>query len=652
MIRPRHAIKLAMAKTHSKRASLIISSIVASLLFGILIAGIIVYSGAEKSILTFFQKANNNHYLVETNPVISDSILTYHLPLSIEEINRLKALQKSYYNDLRAKYKQLGVTYDSSVEVSILKPSAFLPTTLPEEQRVEINYESPIVGLDRAIKAQEYVKSATNKLSDLKVLGERYSASGYYAQTPLGINGLPTLRLIEAGREDFADSEFKTGDFTLQGYFLNAIHNGSYEFGDQKLMERYLIKQRAVLKGIPVVVSAQEAVALFGETNNLSDEPSDASQKEGWLRDVQLKMNSFTYQSCYRNQTEISMLDKIQRDYADIQNNKDNVNFTKPSLLYALPSSPCGDITVAADNRSVSEKKLDQDKLDVQKKLGDYVAPTHRLITFEIVGIVNAQPYAQNTDNVKSYLQNLLSAQNTFSSAVIPQQMYDTIPDNLKIGDITSSQPKSDYGSILRDAGLTAHILAFNSVADAEDFMKQETCPSEELGCEKKFTSNTYGSNYTLLDKLGVLFQKIMLYLAPAIFLLALMIIWLTMSRMMSDNRKETAVYRAMGALKSDIAAIYVTYTLLVAVWITFLAMLLGASLAYILDSFYGQWITNVASSSFGVVDSGMRVALFDLTSPLLLWIIVAIPVICMVAIVQPLVRNTRRSPINDIRSE
>jgi hypothetical protein len=53
------------------------------------------------------------------------------------------------------------------------------------------------------------------------------------------------------------------------------------------------------LNGIPVVVSAQEAVSLFGKKLNLEAEPADANQKSTWLKNIQEKLNGHTYQACF-----------------------------------------------------------------------------------------------------------------------------------------------------------------------------------------------------------------------------------------------------------------------------------------------------------------------------------------------------------------
>ena len=80
MIRFRHAVLLSNTKLKSKRLLLTVSIIISSILFAALIAGIIIFTGAQKSALSFVQKANEGVYRVEVNPVLPNDIYSYDRP--------------------------------------------------------------------------------------------------------------------------------------------------------------------------------------------------------------------------------------------------------------------------------------------------------------------------------------------------------------------------------------------------------------------------------------------------------------------------------------------------------------------------------------------------------------------------------------------
>lgn len=650
MIRPRYALMLARTKLRSKRTLLAASVIVSSLLFATLIAGIIVFTGAEKSAVTFVQKANNNQYLVQVNPVIPTDEIQFSQDLSLKDIQDIKAFEKTYYDTLRAKYKALNIPYNSTAEVPALTPAAWKSKSLPEELRVQISFDSPVIQELIKIKEENYAKTAKNKLSDLKAIGAKYDATGYYVSRNSGLPDIPAQHVILNNKENFEDSELKGGNLSITGYFVNAVHNGMYSFEDKQLLGRYLLDaSKSQLKGIPVIISAQEAVSLFGKQYNLKTEPENEQRKAAWLGDVQKKMNGYTYQSCYRNSTETSMLNKIQQDYSEIVTNKNNKDYKKPSLIYDYPTEPCGDIKIAEDTRTITERKAEQTSIDNQKRLGTYLAPFHKLLTFQIVGIMNAQPYTEITD-IKSYIKSLVTTENRTSSAIIPRQLYDTLPTELKFNDIPLASNIST--EIFTSEEFTTHILAFTTIDQAQAFMNQETCPGSKLDCKKLFTADPYGSNYLILNEIGKLFKQIMIYALPAVLLLAAIIIWFTMARVMAENRKETAVYRAMGAKRSDIVAIYLIYSVIIAIRIAFFAALLGVFAAFIINSLYSETLTSVAIVSFGNSVSNLSFSLFNLSSPFLLLIIIIIVAVVLVAVIQPLIRNVVRSPINDMRDE
>jgi hypothetical protein len=654
MIRPSYALKLAHTKLRSKRGVLITSIIVSSILFAALIATVIVFTGTEKSALDFIKKAGNDRYLVMASPNIPYDQVDFTNPPSLDQIRAIKAYEKIYYENLQSKYKSLGLGYNTHNEVPALTPASWMSDTLPQEQRVSINWSSPVIEEMRSIKFDEYAKTAINKLSDLKVIAGKYKANGYYVvDKQSSLPPLPGLRLIQNGKENFGDSEIKTGDSTMYGYYVNAIHNGTYGFTDQKLLSRYLLTTDSKdLKGIPVVVSAQEAASLFGQNDVIGKEPDAANKKLEWLKAIQTKLNGQTYQVCYRNSAEQALLVKIQNDYAEMKSNENNPDYIKPGLIYDYPTKVCGDIVVKEDTRTSLEKQADTKAYNIQKKLGTYITPSHRLVTFEVVGIKYAQPYTDYSKGIDEYVKNLLVSQDDSSSLDIPVQMYDSLPAELKIDDIQQANDTRTLRYASNDDEFASHVLEFATVDEARAFINNETCPSSATSCDKKFFASPYGSNYLILDEIGKLFSRIANIAFPAALGLAAIIIWFTISRIMAENRKETAVYRAMGAKRRDVTGIYVVYVLLVALRISAVSLAIGISAAFIVDYFYGKTLTDTAVTAFGIVDNAPVLSLFDLKSPMLLFIVISIFVISIVASIQPLIRNALRPPIRDIRDE
>lgn len=651
MIRPSYALKLARTKLRSKRGVLIASIIVASLLFATLITSIIIFTSSEKSATEFIEEAGNDRYLVHVSPYIPHEEVSYSNPPSLEDIREIKDFEKRYYSDLRDKHEQLGLQYKEENEIATLLPASWLSETLPDEQRVTVNLASPVVQAMNAQKFTEYAKTAKNKFLNLKEVGDKYEAEGYYiVDRSSQLPSIPGLRLIQDGEEDFGSFDQKSSDMTTYGYYINAIYNGGYSFTDQRLLDRYILPtNNKSLKGIPVVVSAQEAASLFGDKFGIDTEPEAANEKIAWLKDVQDELNGHTYQACYRNSAEQALLEKIQRDYAEMNSNQNTQGYQKPSLIYDYPHGLCEGVVVKEDTRTLAEKQSDADTIATQKLLGTYTAPESRLLTFQIVGIKYAQPYTDHTEGVSQYIKSLLSTQNPSMALDIPLQMYEKLPDELKIGE---TEPAYSVSPDRTSDDLASRVLEFASVDQARAFMENETCPQSNTNCDKKFLASPYGSNYLILDEIGKLFGRIAAVAFPVVLGLAAVIIWFTISRIMSENRKETAVYRAMGARRRDVTIIYIIYSLLVASYIAIVSLGVGVLAAWLVDYFYGSHLSNIAVTAFGIIDEAPKFSIFRLDSPLIALTILSIFVVSIIASIQPLIRNVRRNPVYDMRDE
>ncbi len=652
MIRPSYAIKLARTKLHSKRAMLIASIIVASLLFAMLVAMIIVFSGAEKSASTFIKKVGNDRYLVSVTPVIPDEISLFINSFSAEQVREIRDFEKQYYTELRQKYRAAGIEYDASQEISALQPDQFKPMTLPEELRVSFNPQSPVLATLREKKFNDYVKTAPNTYSKLQSLGAQYGASGYHLATgEVAMPPLPQSRMIINKKEDFSVAEPRRDGATPYDSFVYAAYNSSYQFTDDALLERYILeKDISKIKGVPVVITAQEAARLFGDKHGIGKEPSTPAAKRVWITQIQEKIRGEMYDACSRNTAELQMLEKIQRDYIEIKNNAGIKTYVEPSLQYDYPKTACGDIVVKKDTRTREEKTADENLVQTQKKLGTYEAPAHKKTTFQIVGFILARPFSERTMSAELYIQDLLMPQSSTFSAQIPRQMYDKLSDQYKF----PSPPHEFVYPASREARsqMATRVVEFTTMDNARKFMQHETCPEYATQCEKLYSSSPYGSNYLILDEIGKFFMRVIGVAFPAALGLASIIIWFTVSRIMMENRKETAVYRAMGAKRYDIGAIYVTYLMLVALRIALVSIILGITAAFVVDTIYGKVLTDAAVTAFGIIDGAPRFSLFDISSPLLITVVGAIFAISIIASTPPLMRNVRRNPIRDMRED
>lgn len=120
----------------------------------------------------------------------------------------------------------------------------------------------------------------------------------------------------------------------------------------------------------------------------------------------------------------------------------------------------------------------------------------------------------------------------------------------------------------------------------------------------------------------------------------------------MSDSRRETAIFRAIGFKRGDIASTYIMYTAMLSALIAVFAAGIGALGAYIVDRLYAPDLTVQAQYGFGALDLTKQVNLIGIDYQQLGLVLVACLVTGLLSVIIPLLRNVRRNPIRDMRDE
>jgi hypothetical protein len=655
----RDTMTLAGAKLHSKRIMLGISVVVSGLLFGILFGASLLVTGISKSAHAYTRTALDGQYLVKSTPVIPPGVLgadSYNL--GKETIAELTSLQTDFIARQKALAKKLGVGFDEKAVAPILAPDPYADASLPAEKRVRINFESPIYQEYLEKLQIDYAKVAKNKLSDLEAAAAPYGAKGFHQNQQAALSFTNALYLPK-GKEDpskFGPSAHpQNSDLSEYGYLTTSVRNSTYSLVDDSLIKRFILPandtRQSNTAAIPVVITTTEAVALFGPQMGVSEKPTGAAQQIAWMKNLQQKINGLTYTVCYRNDTEIQQLTKIARDASEVEEHKNDKEYAKPTLAYSLPAGTCGGITTKQDTRTAAEKKAEQDQIALDKALGTYEAPRHQLLTFTVVGVMPVSPQSNAMTSLPGFVSSLLGAQYG-AGAMIPKQMFDGLPENTRRENALLTEGKQFIRNEMRDAGIGETIVAFPSVAQARSFIQQQGCPPIETSCKRSFTLEPYGSNYLLVDDIDATAAKALRTALPIALAIAGIIIWATMARVIIDSRRETAVFRAIGAKRRDIMAIYLLYSVIVALRIAGFSLVLGAGIAALIQALYGGQMTNYAKVAYGVFDKGQTFNVIGINVAQLALLVVCIFGISLVAVLPPLVRNIRRSPISDMRDE
>ena len=656
------AFTLARTKLRSKKVLLIVTITLAALIFGVIIAGVTIVTGATNSANAYLRSSLSNRYLVQTIPVIPDDvsgIFSRNAVPSDSLKKTLLALQSQYITQQIALAKQYNITFDIAAIAPIIQPSPFgeKDSSTGQLQQV-INTDSPVWATYVTQLQSDWIKTAKNKISDLKVAVGKYGATAYYRNLYASTNYLTTQYLFD-GKEDVAKyGQQPAYDATAPA--VTAVQSSAYVFTDQSLVQRFILPENAKRQqrktSIPVIVTSQEAVTLFGDQLGIGKQPSDAAEQIAWMKNLQNKVNGQTYQVCYRSQGELSLIQRITQQNVAQQTQTKNNPYVSPSLTYNLPVTTCGDLSVKSDTRTVAEKQVDANQQAYEKANGTYQPIDSQLLTFQIVGLMSVvSNNGTSYTNIASFVNGLLGV-NYFNGAFIPNQLYSQLSVEDQHKDILknySINSVSYNGRAFIDAGIGDTIVAFPSIQQAQEFINADTCYTlDTSSCSKLWSSQIYGSNYLLIGDFGKLVASIVKVALPVALILAGIIIWITMTRVIIDSRRETAVFRALGAKRGDIMRIYVTYSLIIALFVVLAALLLGGIGAVVIESLYGPQATSYAKVAYGVFDQLKPFSFVGIDLRLLSLIIIAILVTSLAAVLPPLIRNVRRNPIRDMRDD
>lgn len=660
MISLHDATTLARTKLHSKRIMLIITIIVSGLLFGLLSAASLVVNGVSRSTREYTRTALDGQYLVKSAPVLPEGLFGVALSNPPKELAaELNAMQAAYIAHQKALAKQLAIPFDEATIPAVLIPDLYGNSVGSADKRLRINFQSPIYQEYLRKLQADYTKVAKNKVSDLKATAAAYGASQYYLNDQATV-GFTTLSYLVDGKEDLSnlgkEQRPKNSDLSEYGYLTHSVRNSMYSLADDSLIKRFILpandKRKANASAIPVVISVPEAVALFGSQYGIPEEPKNAATRLTWMKDIQQKLNGVTYTACYRNEAEVAELTKIAQTNTDIAEHKADKAYVKPSLIYDLPTQTCGAATVKQDTRTAAEKAAAAKEIDISRKLGTYQEPKRQLLTFVVAGVMPVSPQDAAFKSLPGFVSAALGAQYGLG-AIIPRQMYTSLTESSRHQDILLATNNSGFNTdTLAEAGLREAIVAFPSVQAARSFIEREGCPMLEFTCKRAYFLDSYGSNYLLVDDLNKTIAKVLQFTLPIAIVIASIIIWATMARVIIDSRRETAVYRAIGAKRRDIMAIYILYSLIVASRIALFSLALGGGLALLAQVVFGGSTTDYAKVTYGVFERGQVFSFIGVNYGQLASLIVIIMAMSLVAVLPPLLRNVRRSPIDDMRDE
>ncbi len=611
-----------------------VTVVISGLLFAGLVAALLVATGADNSIQSFSKEGLNDKYIVATEVDQPNVAKAYTDPATI---TRAEQIYIQTIADKKAEAKKLNIAYDPSTEQS---PIINIPGGTGQSAMTRLNPLAP--ASQQAI--QEYAQTHPDPgLPELKKDTQGYQAVAFYATT----SSTPSdgqLSTMQNGTENFtADAQSSNGSSH------DILQANGLALTDEGLVQPYLLPgAKTNADEIPVAVTYSEATKLL----NLTSLPKTASpqQQLDRIQELYKRAGSATFSACYRNNVSEQQIQSAIGQAADIAKNSGNKDYQKPDLIYGLPAADtCGQATILSDTRTKAEKLADQNQDTFNAMFGQTVNPVQQKFTFHIVGLTPDQNISGMSTTVSGILKNVVGS--SLSSAVtVPTAMLDQLPNASQIKSLLFPSGPTAFGF-----SPTSYFAEFANASDARGFIDNKSCTTGPSGrCAtpgKPFGLNAYGSNSIAVQDLRHKFSHFFTLAGLVVVIIALVIMGGTIGRMIADGRRETAVFRAIGAKRIDIAITYTIYTLCLSLYVAIFALVAGVFVAKGFDYHFWKSTTVQAQLLFGASDTSREFHFIAWTS--LIWLVLLAALGCgLLGMTLPLLRNARRSPIKDMREE
>jgi len=655
MMRPLDGITLAAAKLRAHRVRTGIITVIVALLFACIMFVLTILAGATSSMRAFGREGLGSRYIVSAKPII-DSNMTSN-PSNQALMDTLVAQTTTLKKAKSAEAKRLGIDYDAANDLTV--PIQEVAMGSGSEKTKMVNPASSIA--QQALTS--YIATLPHvKYSDFATLTKTAHASAIYksvggASAVTYAAPTSTVSAVVDGTET-TQANNQSG----QPSGVSQLAQNGWAYFDNELLLPFVLKGQNLAVGkdgsIPVIApmsAAEQFLKLTAPTATATPK-----QQIDHLVQVRTAIAGKTAQLCYRNSSSAELLSTAKNQIDEAARNKSNKNYVAPSLQYSLPSDVCGQVTIKKDTRTAEEKKSTEKQLSFRQQFENYEEPAQGIITVRIVGLVPDMTYVSGF-SVKDILKNMLQSG-------LGQGWF------VPIGAVKEGSLAARVAPVWSNTTPLAqtYYAEFSTYEAARDFTKNNACSVQLSGQDwaaygpnqqdprvkkcyaagKYFDIMPFGNNASAIEDLRHSVWNVMRYVAPAILFVAALVLMGVVGKIIADSRRETAVFRALGATRSSIVQIYLTYSIYIAVFIAVVATSLGLIGAMFINHKFSPDLSVTAVLAYNAADVHKQFLLFGIDPLYVLVTLGLIIVAALLSTVLPLLTNIRRNPIRDMRDE
>ena len=640
---------LAFTKLRARKLRTFLTVLLASMLFGVLIAASLVTHGLFQSIDSFRKEGLTSRYIVSvlnTPPSADEFYKTIRDPGLVA---KAKKRYESLVTQKTTEAKRLGLEYSHVND----RP----PYTQTSDGSTQLSINDPN-GITLQLLKEKYSSTPAFDEAKLSQLAKQYGAIKTFTEESYAIKKRSSLSSLIDGKEVFHDSS-NEAEVNTHYDVKPPINTSGITLAPPETTKGIVLPDNAGWRpdgsSLPVILPQNVIEQLL----KLEKLPASASAAEKFerLKIIRDNIAKLSFKMCYRNSVSQSLIQKTLQQKKEIAANQNNKNYQKPSLLYNLPDpTKCENAAITHDTRTVEEKKREVNQRLFDAKFGKETVAISKFITFKVVGMSPSSEVLnpeQEQQREKSRTTNDILAEMLRTEGIgqaIPRTLYNQLPNKTDYADLLTYEPLYLMGN----EDNKRRFVEFASASDAQKFIDEQGCTVQyDNSCKpigRPYQASLAFSNCAALDDMQNMFKKWSVYVMIGVVTLAALIMWITIGRTIVDGRHETAVFRAIGFKRIDIVLVYMLYAIILSTLVAVFAGIIGFTGAYILDNQFAPQLTAQAQYGFGAISSNNSIRLVGIDLQQILFILLACILTGLLSVVPPLVRNIRRSPISDMR--
>ncbi len=688
MINLTDSFVLAKTKFRTHKVRLILSILTSSVMFSAILFGIIFYQGAVADTIKIFSDTGlSGRSILSVNKLVKSDLIYQKIVKGDIRYQQITQMLNQKLDQAEKIAKQIDFPFDRQAYRNQINP-------FKEDKKVyyiDSSDNNVIIQQFFDQQAAEYEANQGQKLELLTQNVKKHQAklhTGYklYNQNQIIDFDLKTDSYqYQLDNEDKLDQEVEKNiplDEKTKQILQPTFNN--FTVLPEKLNKSFLIKHnwKPENNTIPVILPlnlVERLLKIEPLKNNTDKETLIEHSKK-----IVKKAENFKFKQCVYNQKashNLRLALSYQAAQKQDQANKNKANYYNLTddfeLIYQLPDAKsCAVPQLITDRRSNDAKQLAAKRELFNSKVSDNIIEPAKAtkIQFELVGIlpINHSDTGQKTSLATAILDLIIAKPNI--RAVIPEQLFQQMPNQNqlieKLNDYQANYFKdshqkltSFHQSIGDNLVEQLVFVELKNGQAAQKFSQKFSC---ELGyfdqnqniinqnCPdyKSFRFSSFANNQIEIYQFTNFLWNVVKVFGLIVAGIAVLITFGVISRLLADNRKETAVFRAIGFRRIDISLIYISYTLMICSLIIISSTVIALSIGWIVNTLHQDDFTIQALYLFNSNNFDIKASFIGWNWPIIGLIYSLIVASGLVSLIIPLLLSIKRNPINDMRSE